>query len=1175
MLKQKPIVSLVLAFAVFLSAFGSVCAQANGNEAPLAPTELRVNLLREARNVSLAFDPVFSWVFRDNDDNEVQTAYRLQISRTANFDGALAYDPGWKNNGNAVVDGIKMPVSSIASVPKSNFVGNSLYYWRVNVKDKDGNESPWSESSPFVTAMAGNGYSETFSNGSGWTSLAPMWTGTGTPSWTDYTVEADLTPTQAMPTGTHALTLVFRYQNSAHWYGLQFRTDNTVSPLCQNGGSAFALGTTYDKPLGVALPPNKTIRVKIQVSGSGPVKIRSWIKDDPAASSDTYLEIGDGWQIAGPIIASGTIGLRTGANEAGWIDNVVVTNNALGHKGEVLYQKSGFTNSDLSSFTGATLNGGHLQASADKLIPYIQPSPRFMFFRRPFTLSQAQYNKIDRAVLAVAGRGTENDKLLSYFLDLYMNGKSLGVGPARDSNKGQFYNSFDVTDFLRQGDNLLAFQAYSANAKTALLQLTLFNKDGTKEILFNSGEDFANWRVKDGTLAFGNSNGETFGTVYFTQPKENMDGRYYPAGWNMLGFVEDASWEAAKLVGSLNLSAMRLLLPYPAENTLVFEMPAKSKAVITGSGGKCFQVIDLGKEIIGAMRLKINNPTSAPITVTVQTGESLITTALNGSHNAADAPYGTVRYTGYAGVTQEEKWTLAPGDNELSSFMMKCFRWIQFPDAGIEIEPAMVTGLAVRQDFDASDAVVDSDNDFLSRLMELSRYTIMATNQDVYVDSQYRERGAYEGDLIINAYASYGLSANYALARHSDEYLLGKPTWPPEYRLFSIEMAYADYLYTGDDTFLKANYNDLKNKLPGESGSKAGSAFNASYDLCRDPNSGDAQSGAIVDWPKPEQDGYIRSGASGDTSPLTDAVGSFTTVFNAVACGAYSDMAAIADVVGNASDAAAFREMAAKIKASLISKLYDSGDGGFFDSISPAGRTTHKAQHATFYALAYGIFDDHEMARKMVDYLKNDIAVRGLKPSVYGMYFLLRGLYNIGAGEIANGIMLQDDPSVVRSWAHMLDSLQATISTEAWNPGNKSNMTFSHPWGNAPGSEITRGLFGIQPIYPGFNLFQIKFQPGGKLHRGSISTASVKGTIKAAFKDLPQFIADVSIPANSRARVSIPAKKSSYGLASGLAVNLTVNGETAQGIYDNGFIAIELGSGRYTITQKAANATSR
>ena len=127
--------------------------------------------------------------------------------------------------------------------------------------------------------------------------------------------------------------------------------------------------------------------------------------------------------------------------------------------------------------------------------------------------------------------------------------------------------------------------------------------------------------------------------------------------------------------------------------------------------------------------------------------------------------------------------------------------------------------------------------------------------------------------------------------------------------------------------------------------------------------------------------------------------------------------------------------------------------------------------------MAYGVYEDQAMADKMADYIRSQGKI---KTSVYGSYFVLDGLYRAGAGDVANAMMMDRSANNGdRTWAYMIDTLGATITTEAWNETNKGNMTYSHPWGSAPGSQIIRGLFGIQPTKAGYSEFQVKLQPEG------------------------------------------------------------------------------------------------
>ena len=73
----------------------------------------------------------------------------------------------------------------------------------------------------------------------------------------------------------------------------------------------------------------------------------------------------------------------------------------------------------------------------------------------------------------------------------------------------------------------------------------------------------------------------------------------------------------------------------------------------------------------------------------------------------------------------------------------------------------------------------------------------------IYVDGD-RERIPYEADALINQLCHYGVDREYSMARRSHEYLLNRPTWPTEWILQSVLIAWYDYMYTGDSRSLKA-----------------------------------------------------------------------------------------------------------------------------------------------------------------------------------------------------------------------------------------------------------------------------------------------------------------------------------------------------------------------------------
>lgn len=47
---------------------------------------------------------------------------------------------------------------------------------------------------------------------------------------------------------------------------------------------------------------------------------------------------------------------------------------------------------------------------------------------------------------------------------------------------------------------------------------------------------------------------------------------------------------------------------------------------------------------------------------------------------------------------------------------------------------------------------------------------------------------------------------------------------------------------------------------------------------------------------------------------------------------------------------------------------------------------------------------------------------------------------------------------------------------EAWNPQEKPNLSWSHPWATAPATAIARGFFGISPTTAGYESLHIQPQ---------------------------------------------------------------------------------------------------
>jgi hypothetical protein len=349
--------------------------------------------------------------------------------------------------------------------------------------------------------------------------------------------------------------------------------------------------------------------------------------------------------------------------------------------------------------------------------------------------------------------------------------------------------------------------------------------------------------------------------------------------------------------------------------------------------------------------------------------------------------------------------------------------------------------------------------------------------------------------------AAYAMEDSFAPARLTVEYLLGHRTWPADYLLMIIFAARADYMATGDASLLAEWYDTLKANLFTEYLDETG--------LIRSPVIGMSTTNAVlVDWPSSERDGYEM------TVP-------YNTVFNALNVRAYIDMAAIAAVLGKNPDALEFSRRAEALRKTMIERLYDPVDGLFMDGLREDGTPSdHAAQHATAFCLDCGVYADQAMADTMAGALAQDGKIR---MSVYGAFFLLEGLYRTGHGHVANRLLLDTDASEgARTWAYMLYTLGATVTTEAWNTVNKPNMTLSHPWGAAPAHMIASGIFGVTPTAPAYESFDVRVSPQGIGEAAGV-IPTIRGGIGVSFRRTEKELdLTVTVPPNTAATVYLP-----------------------------------------------------
>ncbi|MDR1897157.1 MAG: family 78 glycoside hydrolase catalytic domain [Prevotellaceae bacterium] len=591
---------------------------------------------------------------------------------------------------------------------------------------------------------------------------------------------------------------------------------------------------------------------------------------------------------------------------------------------------------------------------------------------------------------------------------------------------------------------------------------------------------------------------------------------------------------------------------YPLQIT--DEYPVKIKYL-----GDSHTFIDFGKDAFGKLKLTLSSDKETD-TVIIRLGECL----KNGLIDRK--PGGTIRYAEYrlplmAGIhtyaikirPDGRNTNMSAGGSGAHPILMPDYTGEVYPFRYCEIEnyshkpvATNVVRQMVHYPFNETVASFHSSDTVLNQVWDLCKYSIKATSfTGTYIDGD-RERIPYEADALINQLTHYSVDREYAIARHSHEHLIKHATWPTEWILTSVLIAWYDYLYTGNPASLHKYYEDLKHKtlmgLKESNGLISSTTGKQTPELLKSIYFQNGKLRDIVDWP---HSGILGLGKNegGETDGFVFK--DYNTVVNAYHYEALKLIGKIAESMGKTADRNFYAREAEYVKSQINRLLFDKDKGYYNDGIG----TDHSSLHANVFPLAFGIVS-HKNAASVMNFIRS----RGMA-AMFAAPALVEAVYE--AHDAEYGLQLLSS-TAERSWYNMI-RVGSTISLESWDNKYKPNQDWNHASGAAAAYLIARRLMGIEPLEPGFRKIRIKPQPA-TLQQANIRIPSVKGAIGVSFDNLPgkKFSLDAEIPANAVAEIWLPKLSTKY--------KLKVNGVSQKGVVEGDFIIVRTGSGKYTFT---------
>lgn len=590
---------------------------------------------------------------------------------------------------------------------------------------------------------------------------------------------------------------------------------------------------------------------------------------------------------------------------------------------------------------------------------------------------------------------------------MWVNGRFAGQGPAPCFPFRTYVNEIDVTPYVKDGENAVAFHVLyqglvnrvwvSGDDRTGLWYEI---RCGGRTVR-RSGED-VRCRIHTGFAPVGKAG-------YDTQFMERYDSRSPEAGFERADY-DDSAWGFAAVCEKDDHS----LTPQPTA-MLAYERVYPAAAEKTPAGNGRVRIgYDFGAHYVGTLEASASGKNGDTVTLRF------------GQEKDAD---GRVRYHTRSGCDYEEEWILSGGKDLLDEYDYKSFRYAEI-EAPEDCDIGSVSLLARHYPFRPVRTCGSADPD-LKRIWDLCERSLKYGVQEVIQDCMDREKGQYLGDGSITSVSLAVLTGDLGIMEKMVENAFdtafinkGLMTCSPcshmqeiaEYVLMLPHVLRAHALLSGKSAFASRYYPRMAETLDffRDSYERENGLLYALDKWC------------VVDWPAGARDGYDFDLAEGRINPGTHSV------INAYYIGAVRAMNALAKSLGLAP----YRSTEVLEKA-YLENFYDPERLAFRDIpiTEDTENKAHCALPSSVFALCFGLCPDRETEQAVVGRIMEAPAER---MAFFGTFAALAGLKRLGEEEKLRRVLRDGG-----RWLRMLRE-GADSTFEAWGKDLKWNTSLFH-----------------------------------------------------------------------------------------------------------------------------------
>lgn len=701
----------------------------------------------------------------------------------------------------------------------------------------------------------------------------------------------------------------------------------------------------------------------------------------------------------------------------------------------------------------------------------------YMYARKTFDLPSAP----DHAVLKTSADSKYK---------LYVNGHYVGKGPVRSPGGYCYFDTYDITQFLTKGKNVIAFLIHSYGEDTygyILKRPALICKaeieTGEEKLTITTDETWKVLRAPDWTN-LGDRLSKRLGFQEVYDSSKRID------KWNMPKFNEK-DWTDAVVVGAEPSEPWGELYPreiphlkeekmLPQSITGVYNSPERSKDIPAGEIPDIMADSELTELKAGKIRDIEHLLTDEGVTfIKTPRGDKGVAVIIDfgcqvfgnvevgiaGSGTGIiDLGYGELLEDGRikpnrAGVKYTDRILLNKGRLEWQGFEPRSFRYLQieFRRCSKEVALEYIRINQTTYPVNLVGSFECSDN-LLNDIWETGAYTTKLCMEDTYIDCPWRERAQWWGDARVESRVAYyafddtkllaqGLKQLASSQKRDGSicgmYPAGSEKMLPDFSLYWIFSILDYYAFSDDTGLLRELYPNLKRLL------KWFSSFEDGDGLLLD-----VPGWVFIDWADIDKRGNI-------------------TALNCLYYQALRVSYVIASIIEKEQDAEEYNEAAKRLRMSINKFLYSPARGLYADCrvdnklIETFSRQTN---------ILAALFDIPDHYKKSTIYRQ---LLNGSLPELQTPFFASHLLEALYAGE-----KHEEALSIIRKkWGGMLKAGATTF----WEQFNQEG-SLCHGWSACPTRDLVAEYVGIKPVL-GSHRFSIAPHVANlRWARGSIAT---------------------------------------------------------------------------------------